>query len=83
MKKVACVAGGIVGARNNVLTADPLKASGEAANNFIPLAYNTASYAGYEKSVIYCRFHRCVRAFFVWTMGKNVSKSMRLVYVFQ
>ena len=28
---VAWVAGGIVGARNNVLTAEPLKASGEAA----------------------------------------------------
>ena len=27
---VACVAGGIVGARNNVLTAEPLKASGQA-----------------------------------------------------
>ena len=27
---IACVAGGIVGARNNVLTAEPLKVSGEA-----------------------------------------------------
>lgn len=31
--QVACLAGGIVGARNNVLTAEPLKASGEAARN--------------------------------------------------
>ena len=29
--QVACVAGGVVGARDNVLTAEPLKASGEAA----------------------------------------------------
>ena len=28
---LACVAGGIVGARNTVLTSEPLKASGEAA----------------------------------------------------
>ena len=31
--KVACVAGGIVGARETVLAAQPLEASGEAARN--------------------------------------------------
>ena len=31
MEALACVAGGIVGARTNVLTAEPVKASGEAA----------------------------------------------------
>ena len=57
---IACVSGGIVGARNNVLTAEPLKVNGETARridkrlrrqNFIPRAYNTASYAGYT---FYC-----------------------------
>ena len=40
--KIACVAGGIVGVRNNVLTAEPLQASGEAARRMgfsrLPLA---------------------------------------------
>lgn len=37
---VASVAGGIAGARNNVLAAE------NAAKTGFPLAYNTASYAG-------------------------------------
>ena len=46
-KTRSCVTGGIVGARNKVLAAEPLIARGEAARNVIPRAYNTASYAGY------------------------------------
>ena len=47
---IACVAGGIVGARKNILTAEtasPLAMSGSASKTYSArLQYNTASYAG-------------------------------------
>ena len=50
------MAGGIVGAWNDVLTTEPLKARvgsrTENGEEDIPRAYNTTSYAGYENKPV-------------------------------
>ena len=55
---VACVAGGIVGVRNNVLTAEPLKVSGEATRR---LERRTLKYRLHENHGFLKRLHTSVQ----------------------